>query len=71
MKVETKPIEQKPEIVITLSWEEASVMRTVCGGIGGGSQNRYFMSSLWRELSDRGVPAHPEFEFSGNFSKRP
>ena len=35
MKVETKPVEQRPEVVITLSWEEAVEFRNICGGISG------------------------------------
>lgn len=34
MKIETKPV-TKPEIVLTLSWEEAQTLKSYLGCIGG------------------------------------
>ena len=70
MKVETWPIEQRPDVRITLSWEEAQVLATVCGGIAGpgigkppGGQK--FTQGLYSKLSDLGLRS--QFAFEGHF----
>ncbi len=70
MKVETKPVERKPEVVITLSWEEATILRMVCGGVGGGGKGRNFTTRLWRDLANLPIPHNFDFEFHGRFGER-
>ena len=71
MKVETKPVEQKPDVVITLSWEEAKKLRAMCGGTGGNGPGRSFTGSLQRELSFVGIKFHygevGEMSYLGKF----
>ena len=67
MKVETKPIEQKPEVVITLSWEEAEVLRAVVGGIYGKHNGREFTTKIFDGLRDIGINNDEEISFSGSF----
>ena len=66
MKVTTVPI-QKPEVVITLSWEEAQILINVCGGIGGGSNNQghKFTEELYDQLRNTGFKS--QYKFAGKF----
>ncbi len=67
MKVETKPIETKPEVVITLSWEEARILRAVVGSICGMSRGRDVTSALYEGLGKEGISLAPSVHFSGRF----
>ncbi len=58
----TVPIQLKPDVVITLSWEEAQILSTVCGGIGGTCPRTLFTEKLYFKLSDLGLPSKRQFE---------
>ena len=67
MKVETKPIKPKPEVVITLSWEEAEILLAVVGNISGGGVGRNVTTALYNKLNNLGVGLHADITFSGSF----
>ncbi|KKL24241.1 hypothetical protein LCGC14_2417290 [marine sediment metagenome] len=71
MKVEMKPIEQNPEVIITLSWEEAKVLRAVCGGTSGIGPGRSFLNGLAGGLLSIGISYHygeaKEMTYNGKF----
>ena len=56
MKVETVP-EQKPEVSITMSWQEAEILRDMCGGTssGGLDLERDFIHTLNQKLQQIGL----------------
>ncbi len=69
MKVETVPVQEKPDVVIKLSWDEAEILSTVCGGIaksGGCSHSgQQFTEKLYLRLDDLGIAS--KFQFTGHF----
>ena len=67
MNVTTVPVQLKPEVVITLSWEEAQVLSTVCEGIGGTGPEQEITERLYFKLSHLGLKS--ECRFEGKFSK--
>lgn len=68
MKVETKPIEQRPEVVITLSWEEAEVLLAVVGNISGWGQGRDVTSAIYDGITGLAVGLRSAtVRFSGSF----
>ena len=48
----TTPVPPPPEIVLTLSLEEAAVLKAIVGGIGGTSPLRDCTTLVWLALSD-------------------
>lgn len=46
----TTPIPPPPEIVLTLSLEEAAVLKAVVGSVAGRSPLRGYTTSVWRAL---------------------
>lgn len=68
MKVTTEPVEQKPNVVITLPWEEARMLRTVVGGISGAGRGRKFTSKLYNNLEELGLSLDHSISFHGSFS---
>ena len=48
----TTPIPPPPEIVLTLSLEEAAVLKAVIGNIAGRSALRDYTTSVWRALCE-------------------
>ncbi len=48
----TTPIPPPPEIVLTLSLEEAAVLRAVVGNVSGRSPLRGYTTSVWRALCE-------------------
>ena len=48
----TTPIPPPPEIVLTLSLEEAAVLQAVVGNVGGLSVLRDYTTSVWRALCE-------------------
>ena len=68
MKVTTVPIQQKPEVVITLSWEEAEVLREICGNINSSDgRGRRVTNELHDKFRDVGLRPTDEIRFSGRF----
>lgn len=49
---QTTPIPPPPEIVLTLSLEEAAVLKAVVGNIAGRSVLRDYTTSVWRALCE-------------------
>ena len=64
MKVETKPIEQKPEVVITLSWEEAELLISIIGKISGKGPVQHFMNEVYAGLRKLNVESDCSLRFS-------
>ena len=48
----TTPIPPPPEIVLTLSLEEAAVLHAIVGNIAGRSVLRGYTTSVWRALCE-------------------
>lgn len=48
----TTPIPPPPEIVLTLSLEEAAVLKAVIGGIAGRSALRDYTNLVWSALDE-------------------
>lgn len=48
----TTPIPPPPEIVLTLSLEEAAVLKAVAGNVAGRSVLRDYTTSVWRALCE-------------------
>ena len=48
----TTPIPPPPEIVLTLSLEEAAVLKAVVGNVGGRSGLRDYTTSVWCALCE-------------------
>ena len=48
----TTPIPPPPEIVLTLSLEEAAVLKAVIGGIAGRSALRDYTNLMWSALDE-------------------
>lgn len=46
------PIPPPPEIVLTLSLEEAAVLKAVVGNVSGRSPLRGYTTSVWRALCE-------------------
>ena len=65
MIVTTVPVQTKPDVVITLSWDEAQILATVCGGIGGADPKNRTTENLYYKLSEIGLSSR--FEFEGHF----
>lgn len=49
---QTTPIPPPPEIVLTLSLEEAAVLKAVVGNVAGRSALRDYTTSVWRALCE-------------------
>ena len=67
MKVTTVSV-QKPDIVITLSWEDAQILSNVCGGISPASDHDSgykFTNILYGKLNGLGLQS--QCVFSGKF----
>ena len=69
MRVTTEPVEQKPDIVITLSWREALVLREICGCVLGKGYGREVTNELHQKFGDAGLTNHNycNVSFSGKF----
>ncbi len=65
----TAPVKPLPNVVINLSWDEAQILSTVCGGIaksGGCSHSgQQFAEKLYLRLDDLGIAS--KFQFTGHF----
>ena len=59
--------EQKPDVVITISWREAEILRTMLGRITGIGQGSDFASNLFIYLNNVGVRLDSSIIFSGEF----
>ena len=58
----------RPNIIITVSWREAQILRSVCGGINGASENRAECTDkLYDVLSALEIDEDPKIVFSGVF----
>ncbi len=57
MNVTTVPEERKPEVVITMSWQEAEILRDMCGGTSAGCicAEREFVHTLSQKLQQVGI----------------
>ena len=66
MKVETATT-RKPDVIITVLWEEAQVLRSVLGGIYGTSTHRSLTNDLYNKLGDLGVN-EANINFGGKFN---
>ena len=66
MKAETTP-EQRPNVVITISWWEAEVLRTMLGKITGNGTGRAFADELFVTLNNIGVEVVRSVNFTGSF----
>ncbi len=59
--------EEQPDVVITISWNEAVILRTMSEGISGLGPERVFMDEVGMTLNNVGVPLDNSTEFSGCF----
>lgn len=57
MKIETVST-QEPDVVITLSWKEAELLRAICGGTGGNGPGRRFTTEVEDRLASIGISFH-------------
>ena len=69
MKVTTVP-EKRPDVIITLSWDEARILKAIIGSLGGNNTGRTFVDSLFDGLERKGVESDDRVSkvFSGSFS---
>ena len=68
MRIETRlPEPERIGVVITLSWEEARVLRTIVGCIGGQGRGRKVTTALFEGLNDIGVRSADSLIFHGDF----
>ena len=67
MKVRTEPVEQKPDVVVTMTWEEAIILRSIVGRINGISPYRDLTSKLFDGLLEVGVEYNDAVNFHGCF----
>ena len=67
MKVSTIPPqpESSPDILIQISWEEARILRSITGGLGGIGLGRDFINELNSELEYLGIYRSPNVSVSG------
>ena len=66
MKV-TTVAEKQPNVVITISWREAEILRYMFWNIDGKGEGRDFIRDLSEKLNNVGVPHAAHISFSGNF----
>ncbi len=59
--------EEQPDVVITISWEEAIILRSISEGISGLGPGRVFADDVSLALNGVGVPLDNSTEFSGCF----
>ena len=67
MKVTTAPVQQKPDVVVTMTWEEAIILRSIVGRINGISPYRDLTSKLFDGLLGVGVGYNDAVNFHGRF----
>ena len=68
MNVEIAPVQQEPNVVITMSWEEAGVLRAIGRGVRGRGLSEDVIYRLEDELVKVGVPyCGPKFR--GSFAE--
>ena len=70
MDVTTVPEKRKPEVVITMSWQEAEILRDMCGGTnsGGPGSERDFIHTLNQKLLLVGIECiYSRRSFQGKF----
>ena len=65
MKVTTE-YEQKPDVIVTLTWKEATVLRAIGRGVLGRGPSQNVIYMLEDRLSEIGVPSCGP-KFSGSF----
>ena len=63
----TTESEQKPDVVITISWEEAEILRTMMGTLVGGGSGRCFTDELYDHLGIIDVGTNSSIKFTGRF----
>ena len=66
MKVETAA-QPKPDVVVTMSWEEAQALRFIIGAISGVGHGRQIVDDLFNALCDADIEADDLIRFSGCF----
>ena len=66
MKVETAA-QRKPDVVVTMSWEEAQALRTIIGAITGVGHGRQIVDDLFGALCDADIEADDLIKLSGRF----
>ncbi|KKK97758.1 hypothetical protein LCGC14_2649540 [marine sediment metagenome] len=66
MKAKLEPKDQ-PNVIITVSWKEATILRSMSEDIGGLGSGRVFTDSLGVVLNNLGVPYDESIGFSGSF----
>ncbi len=59
--------EEQPDVVITISWKEAAILRTISDEVSGLGPGRVFMNEVGMTLNNVGVPLDNSTEFSGCF----
>jgi hypothetical protein len=67
MKARLEPKEQ-PDVIITVSWKEATILRSMSEEIGGLGPGRVFTDDLGVKLNHLGVPYDESTGFSGTFT---
>ncbi len=67
MIVTTIPVQQKPDVVITMSWEEAGVLRAISRGVRGRGPSQDVIYQLAGALTEWGVTSCGP-PFSGTFA---
>ena len=65
MKARLVP-EERPDVIITMSWAEAKMLRRISSGIGGLGPGRDFTNEIGIVLNGLGVPLG-DIGFSGHF----
>ncbi|KKL15949.1 hypothetical protein LCGC14_2500490 [marine sediment metagenome] len=66
MRVETAA-QRKPDVIITVSWEEAQALRTIIGAISGVGHGRQVVDDLFDAFCDAGVEVDDLIKLSGRF----
>ena len=66
MKVRKEP-EERPDIVITVSWREAEILLSMCENTGGLGEGRAVTDNLSIALDSVGVCYDPAVRFDGVF----
>ena len=66
MKARLVP-EERPDVIITMSWAEAKILRIMSYGVGGVGLGRTFTDELGAVLNVVGVPLDNSIKFHGYF----
>ena len=59
--------EKQPNVIITVSWKEATILRSMSEEIGGVGSGRDFTNDLGTTLNNLGIPYDKSTGFSGSF----